>query len=83
VIPPGIRSRIDRQIAIPVDVQVTARGSVSRATAQTAGLDGLSKYLAAQAEKAAYQWRFKPARSTRGLAVASAKTLNFVFTPAP
>jgi hypothetical protein len=83
VIPPGIRSRIDHQIAIPVDVQVTARGSVSRATAQTAGLDGLSKYLASQAEKAAFQWRFTPAKSKRGVPMASAKTLNFVFTPSP
>jgi hypothetical protein len=83
VIPPGIRSRIDREIAIAVEVQVTPRGGVSRATAQTAGLDGLSKYLAGQAEKAALQWRFKPAKSGRGVSVASAKTLNFVFTPSP
>jgi hypothetical protein len=82
-VPPGIRSRIDREIAIPVEVQVTARGGVSRAAAQTAGLDGLSKYLAGQAEKAALQWRFKPAKSRRGVPVASAKTLNFVFTPSP
>jgi hypothetical protein len=83
VVPPGIRSRIDRQIAIPVEVQVTPRGGVSRATAQTAGLDGLTKYLAGQAEQAALQWRFTPAKSRRGVPVASAKTLNFVFTPSP
>jgi hypothetical protein len=83
VIPPGIRSRIDRQITIPVEVYVTAHGTVSRGTAQTAGADGLSKYLAGQAEKAALQWRFTPAKSKRGVPMASAKTLNFVFTPSP
>ncbi|HXA49161.1 MAG TPA: hypothetical protein VNV86_02590 [Candidatus Acidoferrum sp.] len=83
VIPPGIRSRIDRRITIPVEVYVTARGTVSRGTAQTAGADGLSKYLAGQAEKAALQWRFTPAKSKRGVPMASAKTLNFVFTPSP
>lgn len=83
VVPPGIRSRIEREIAIPVEVQVTPRGVVARATAQTASLDGLTKYLAGQAEQAALQWRFTPAKSRRGVPVASAKTLNFVFTPSP
>jgi outer membrane biosynthesis protein TonB len=44
-------------------------------------MDGLQRYLADLAEKAAREWRFTPAKSREGASVASSKTLTFVFNP--
>jgi hypothetical protein len=77
----GIRSRIREQIVIPVRVHVTERGRVSQAAVERKELDGLRRYLADLAEKAARQWRFTPAKSQQGIAVESTKTINFIFTP--
>jgi len=41
----------------------------------------LHRYLAEQAEAAARQWRFTPAKNQPGARVASSKTLHFVFEP--
>ena len=80
-VPEGIRSRIQGEIVIPVKLQVTERGRVSRAAAEESSLDGLHRYLADLAEKAAREWRFTPAKSREGVAVASSKTVHFIFTP--
>lgn len=81
VVSEGIRSRIQGQIVIPVNVQVDGEGRVAHAAAAKTRLDGLGRYLAELAEKAAREWRFTPAKSPEGVAVASSKTLTFVFTP--
>lgn len=80
-VPEGIRSRIQGEIVIPVKLQVTERGRVARASAEESSLDGLHRYLADLAEKAAREWRFTPAKSRQGVAVASSKTVHFIFTP--
>jgi hypothetical protein len=81
VVSEGIRSRIQGQIAIPVRVQIDAGGRVAGASAEGKQTNGLQRYLAELAEKAARQWRFAPAKSREGVAVASSKTLTFVFLP--
>jgi hypothetical protein len=82
VIPEGIRSRIHEQIIIPVNVTVNESGRVTHASAlPPAGSDGLHRYLAEQAQKTAWQWRFTPARARGGTRVAADKTIHFVFTP--
>lgn len=80
-IPEGIRSRITEQVVIPVEVEVSERGRVLRAVAETEGRDGVGRYLAEQAQKAAREWRFTPARTKSGTRVAASKTIHFVFTP--
>ena len=80
-IPAGIRSRIAAQVVIPVDVEVSEHGQVLRATAEQQSADGLHRYLAEQAQKAARRWRFRPARSSTGETVAARQTIRFVFTP--
>jgi hypothetical protein len=45
--------------------------------------NGLERYLAEQAVKAARQWSFAPAHSSEGNAIASVKSVEFVFAPAP
>jgi TonB family protein len=80
-IPEGIRSRIREQIVIPVEVAVNERGRVTGATVSSAEQDGLHRYLAEQAQKAARQWRFTPARAKGGSRAAANKTIHFVFTP--
>lgn len=80
-IPDGIRSRMTGEIVIPVEVQVDERGKVVRAVAKTRNVDSVSRYLSAQAQKAAREWRFTPARTGTGEQVAASKTLRFVFTP--
>jgi hypothetical protein len=79
-IPAGIRSRISGQVVIPVEVEVSARGRVIRAVAETGEGDSVHRYLAEQAEKAARAWRFAPARTGKGAPVPGSKTIQFVFT---
>jgi len=78
-IPDGIRSRIEGRVAIPVEVRVDERGRVVSARSEGAGGDGLHRYLAGQAEKAAREWRFHPAKHA-GAPVAASKRIEFVFT---
>jgi TonB family protein len=80
-IPDGIRSRLSGEVVIPVQVQVSNRGRVLSAQASDQGSDGVHRYLAEQAEKAARTWQFSPARNRAGVAVAGSKTIQFVFAP--
>ncbi|MEO8595615.1 MAG: hypothetical protein ABI759_20015 [Candidatus Solibacter sp.] len=81
-IPAGIRSRMSGPLIIPVEVKVNARGRVVRAVAEkNPSADSVYRYLAEQARVAAFQWRFRPARTSGGEQVAASKTLRFVFTP--
>jgi outer membrane biosynthesis protein TonB len=68
---------------IPVKVDVSQEGRVVRALADIRTTDSLRRYLAAQAQRAARSWRFKPARTKTGARVAASTTLHFVFTPLP
>jgi hypothetical protein len=81
VVSEGIRSRIQSRVEIPVKVQVDEGGRVTSAAAEKKRLNGVHRYLAELAEKAARQWRFTPAKSREGVAVTSSKSLTFVFTP--
>lgn len=76
----GIRSRIEGRVVVPVEVRISDAGSVTDAVAKGNG-DSVYRYLAEQAVKAARSWRFSAAKSQWGTAVASRKTLEFVFTP--
>jgi hypothetical protein len=81
-VPEGIRARIAGDIVvIPVKVDVSERGRVVRAVAESRGGDGVRRYLADLAQKAARQWQFTPARSRSGEAVAGSKRIEFVFAP--
>jgi hypothetical protein len=80
-IPDGIRSRIAAPIVIPVEVHVNEKGRVLRAVAEGNIGDGVQRYLATQAQKAAREWRFKPARNKSGGTIAASKTIQFVFNP--
>jgi TonB family protein len=80
-IPEGIRSRLSAEVVIPVDVQVSERGRVLSAQVHEANGDGIHRYLADQAEKAARGWQFSPARTRDGAPVAASKTIEFIFTP--
>jgi hypothetical protein len=80
-IPEGIRSRLTGSVVIPVDVQVSERGRVLSARASDQGTDGIRRYLAEQAQNAAREWQFAPARTLTGAAVAAHKTIEFVFIP--
>lgn len=80
-IPEGIRSRLAEQVVIPVEVEVNERGRVVRAVAEMRSGDGVRRYLAEQAQKAAREWRFTPARTKAGEHVAASKTIDFVFAP--
>ncbi len=80
VVSEGIRARIRGQIIIPVTVGISASGRVVSAAPQGNG-DAVYGYLASRAAEAARLWRFEPARSRNGKALASTKTLHFVFTP--
>jgi hypothetical protein len=81
-IPRGIRSRISRQIVIPVEVQVSEHGRVVSAKVKDPSAGALQRDLATRAEKAAREWRFTPARTRAGRVVAARKTIRFVFAPA-
>ncbi len=61
-VPAGIRNRLTHQLEIPVIVRINARGTVTSASTSPTG-DGLRRYLAQEAVKAARQWRFAPART--------------------
>jgi TonB family protein len=76
----GIRSRIENRLVVPVEVRVSETGKVTEAVSRGNG-DTVYRFLADQAVKAARSWRFLPARSKWGTAVASRTTLEFVFTP--
>jgi hypothetical protein len=80
VVPAGIRSRIMEPVVIPVTVEVNAQGRVVRASVPSTE-DGLNRYLAGLAQKSAREWRFHPARSKSGRAVASRRTIRFTFAP--
>jgi TonB family protein len=80
-IPPGIRARVRSRIVVPVQVHIDASGRVTGAVSKSAG-SGLDRYLADQAVKAARKWSFTPAHSRSGRAVASTKSVEFVFEPA-
>jgi Gram-negative bacterial TonB protein C-terminal len=80
-VPAGIRARVHSRIVVPVQVQINAAGRVTGAASKVTG-SGLDRYLADQAVKAARQWSFVPAHSRSGHAVASAKSVEFVFEPA-
>lgn len=79
-IPAGIRARVHSRIVVPVQVQINAAGRVTGAVSKVDG-SGLERYLADQAVKAARQWWFVPAHSRNGRAIASAKSVDFVFEP--
>jgi hypothetical protein len=80
-IPDGIRSRLTAEVVIPVEVRVNERGKVLRARVTEEGGDGVHRYLAEQAERAAREWQFNPAQTRSGTPVAATKTIEFVFTP--
>jgi outer membrane biosynthesis protein TonB len=82
-IPAGIRSRLATEVKIPVAVRVNERGRVLSAQVEdTSGsADGLHRYLVGQAEKAAREWQFTPARTRTGIPIPSDKTIQFVITP--
>ena len=80
-IPEGIRSRLTGEVAIPVEVNVSETGRVLSARASRRSGDPVARYLADQAIKAAYAWRFKPARTGEGTPIASITTVRFVFRP--
>jgi hypothetical protein len=79
-IPSGIRARVHSRIVVPVQLHINAEGRVTEAASKKLG-NGLERYLADQAVKAARQWSFVPAHSREGNAVASAKSVEFVFEP--
>jgi hypothetical protein len=81
-VPAGIRARVHSRIVVPVQVHINAEGRVTEAASKKGG-QGLERYLADQAVKAARQWSFAPAHSREGNAVASVKSVEFVFAPAP
>jgi TonB family protein len=81
-VPAGIRARVHSRIVVPVQVHIDAEGRVTDAASKKAG-SGLERYLAEEAVKAARQWSFAPAHSREGNAVASVKSVEFVFAPAP
>jgi hypothetical protein len=80
-IPDGIRHRLVAEVVIPVEVKVNERGRVLSAQADNPYGDGLRRYLAGQAEKAAREWQFSPARSRSGSPVVGNQTIQFVITP--
>jgi hypothetical protein len=61
-------------------VEVSERGRVVHASAEDQSGDGVHRYLAERAAKAAREWRFVPARTRSGEHVAATKTIDFVFT---
>jgi TonB family protein len=67
-------------VVIPVEVKVSERGRVLSAQAGDQSTDGLRRYLADQAQKAAREWQFTPARTRTGAPVPASKTIEFKFT---
>jgi hypothetical protein len=79
-VPAGIRARVRVRTVVPVQLRINASGQVTGAAAKGAR-HGLDRYLAGQAVKAARRWSFVPAHSRNGRAIASVKTVEFVFLP--
>jgi hypothetical protein len=77
-IPAGIRARLRERVEIPVDVKIDGKGRVTAASTPPSA-DGLRRYLAGEAVKAARQWRFTAARA--GTAPIAEKTISFSFAP--
>jgi hypothetical protein len=80
-IPEGIRHRLFSEVVIPVEVKVNERGRVLTAHADDPYGDGLRRYLDGQAEKAAREWQFTPAKSRTGAPVPGSQIIQFVITP--
>lgn len=80
-IPDGIRSRLRTPVTVAVAVDVSAQGRVVHARSELAQGDDVQRYLAMVSEKAAFGWRFRPARSRGGDNVAASTTVHFVFYP--
>ena len=81
-VPAGIRARVHSRLVVPVEMHINAEGRVTEAVSKKGG-QGLERYLADQAVKAARQWSFAPAHSREGNAIASVKSVEFVFAPLP
>jgi proteasome lid subunit RPN8/RPN11 len=79
-VPSGIRARVRVRTVVAVQLHINASGQVTGADAKGAG-HGLDRYLAGQAVKAARHWSFVPAHAKDGSAIASVKTVEFVFLP--
>lgn len=79
-VPAGIRARVRVRTVVSVQLHINASGRVTGAAAKGAG-HGLDRYLADQAVKAGRHWSFVPAHSRNGRAIASVKTVEFVFLP--
>jgi proteasome lid subunit RPN8/RPN11 len=79
-VPAGILARVRVRTVVPVQLYIDASGRVTGASAKGAR-HGLDRYLADLAVKAARRWSFVPAHSRNGSAIASAKTVEFVFFP--
>lgn len=80
-IPDGIRSRLQTPVTIAIGIDVSAQGRVLHAGSEAYGHDDVQSYLAMLAEKAALEWRFRPARARDGGNVAASTTVRFVFYP--
>ena len=76
----GIRNRLTAPMAIRVNVQINKAGFVNHASSDVTE-HGLRRYLANAAVKAAYHWRFTPARAPDGTPVASTSAISFEFKP--
>lgn len=77
-IPEGVRARIRTPITVPVQVSIDAAGRVNSSAARGDG-DGVYRFLAERAATAAQSWKFRPARSAGGAAVASTQLVYFTF----
>jgi hypothetical protein len=81
-IPAGVRARITDRIEVPVRVRVSSTGKVIAAVPKSGRTnDGLYRYLATRAGKAALLWSFTPAKTKDGTAILTEETISFVFTP--
>lgn len=77
-IPEGVKARIRTPITVPVQVSIDAAGRVNASAARGDG-DGVYRFLAERAATAAQSWKFRPARSAGGVAVASTQMVYFTF----
>ena len=80
-IPDGIRSRLRKPVTVSVAMDVSAQGRVVHARSELAHGDDVQRYLAMVSEKAAFGWRFRPARAPGGDKVPASTTVYFVFYP--
>jgi hypothetical protein len=80
-IPAGVRARITDRIEVPVRVRVSSTGKVIAAVPKSGRRnDGLYRYLAIRAGKAALLWSFTPAKTEDGTPILTEETISFVFT---